>query len=85
MEEVDKEDKGKKEKLITTSEENNKINNLELDKNKEVKEAMQLRIDEPKNVDIDYYGSANCISSLFYYWAFKIINYLTKSKSQSNI
>ena len=80
MEEVDKEDKGKKEKLITPSQENNKINNLELDKNKEVKEAMQLKIDEPKNIDIDYYGSANCISSLLYYWAFKIIKLSHKVK-----
>ena len=80
MEEVDKEDEGKKEKLITPSQENNKINNLELDKNKEVKEAMQLKIDEPKNIDIDYYGSANCISSLLYYWAFKIIKLSHKVK-----
>ena len=33
-----------------------------------------------ENIDIDYYSSANCISSLFYYWAFKIIKLSHKVK-----
>ena len=72
----------KKEKLITKdgeSDDKKKVN-LEIDINKKVKEDMQLQVNEPKNVDIDYYGSANFLSSLFYYWAFKIIKLSHKVK-----
>ena len=79
-EEFGKED-DKKENLINkeTKDENPK-NNFELDKDKSIKESMQLNIYEQKNIDRDYYGEANCISSLFYYWAFKIIKLSHKVK-----
>ena len=81
MKETDESD-SKKEKLITEDGESNgkKKISLEIDTNKKVKEDMQLQIKEPKNIDIDYYGSANCLSSLFYYWAFKIIKLSHKVK-----
>ena len=70
-----KDDQGnKKEYLITTTEKED--NNPE--KNEE--EQIDLNIFNQKNIDIDYYSSANFISSLFYYWAFKIIKLSHKVK-----
>ena len=70
-----KDDQGnKKEYLITTTEKED--NNP--DKNEE--EQIDLNIFNQKNIDIDYYSSANFISSLFYYWAFKIIKLSHKVK-----
>ena len=83
----DKEDlNDKKEILITTSEkeENQKENdNLLIEKidiEKNPQDSLRLNIQEPKNNDIDYYSSANLISGLFYYWAFKIIKLSHKVK-----
>ena len=71
----------KKEQLITPMSEKDKmIDNLELEKENQIKEAMKLNVREQKNVNIDYYGEANCISSLFYHWAFKIIRLSHKVK-----
>ena len=80
-EEIEKED-DKKENLINkeTNKEENPINKLELDKENSIKEAMKLNIYDQKNIDRDYYGEANCISALFYYWAFKIIKLSHKVK-----
>ena len=68
------EDDEKKQKLITEEDNGgNKRLALEVEYN-DKKEKTELNIREPtKNIDIDYYGSANFISSLFYFWAFKII------------
>ena len=76
----------KKEILITTSEkeENQKENdNLLIEKidiEKNPQDSLRLNIQEPKSNDIDYYSSANLISGLFYYWAFKIIKLSHKVK-----
>ena len=76
----------KKEILITTSEkeENQKENdNLLIEKidiEKNPQDSLLLNIQEPKSNDIDYYSSANLISGLFYYWAFKIIKLSHKVK-----
>ena len=73
----------KKVELITKAgdeDSNNHLNTLEINKEKSVKETMKLNIKEQKNIDIDYYGEANCLSSLFYYWAFKIIRLSHKVK-----
>ena len=76
----------KKETLISTSakEENHKENdNLLIEKidiEKNPQDSLLLNIQEPKNIDIDYYSSANLISGLFYYWAFKIIKLSHKVK-----
>ena len=79
----DDEENNKNELLISTEEKD--INNISKEKHsmeedEEVKKLMQLSVTEPKNIDIDYYSSANCISSLFYYWAFKIIKLSHKVK-----
>ena len=71
-------DNDKKEQFITPQ--SKKLENLELEKEQKIKETMQLNVNEPKNLDIDYYGQANCISSLFYHWAFKIIRLSHKVK-----
>ena len=77
----DEKDDDKKEQLITKGEdEDKKISNLELEKETNIKESMQLNVKDTKNVDIDYYLEANCISSLFYHWAFKIIRLSHKVK-----
>ena len=82
----------KKELLISTKEEDNKLpqkQNEEEEDNiiKEAKNDNKQKIEEDstllnlkENIDIDYYSSANCISSLFYYWAFKIIKLSHKVK-----
>ena len=75
----DNEKDEKKDNLITPEHNDQKMN-FEVDANKELKDSMQLKINEPKNIDIDYYGSANCISALFYHWAFKIIRLSHKVK-----
>ena len=77
------EEDDKKEKLIKlVKEEDNESNkklSLEVDLNN--KKDPQINIKEPtKNIDIDYYGSANFLSALFYYWAFKIIKLSHKVK-----
>ena len=82
MKENDEED-DKKEKLIQlVKEEDNESNkklSLEVELNN--KKDPQINIKEPtKNIDIDYYGSANFLSALFYYWAFKIIQLSHKVK-----
>ena len=74
----DEEKEKKKENLELEKEK--KMENLELEKENAVKETMKLNVKEQKNIDIDYYGEANCISSLFYYWAFKIIKLSHKVK-----
>ena len=80
MKEDDKND-DKKEQLITKGEDDDKkMSNLELEKETNKKESMQLNVKDSKNVDIDYYLEANCISSLFYHWAFKIIRLSHKVK-----
>ena len=76
----------KKEILITTSEkeedqkENDNLLNEKIDIEKNPQDSLLLNIQEPKNNDIDYYSSANLISGLFYYWAFKIIKLSHKVK-----
>ena len=82
MKENDKDDdiKDDKKEELLSKEEENKIDTLELEKEKKVRETMKLNVNEVKNIDIDYYGEANCISSLFYYWAFKIIKLSHKVK-----
>ena len=82
MKENDKDDdiKDDKKEELLSKEEENKIDTLELEKEKKLRETMKLNVNEVKNIDIDYYGEANCISSLFYYWAFKIIKLSHKVK-----
>jgi ABC-type multidrug transport system fused ATPase/permease subunit len=81
MKETDEPKDEKQEQLINKNEENGKkMQNLEIEKENAVKETMKLNVNEQKNIDIDYYGDANCISSLFYYWAFKIIKLSHKVK-----
>ena len=76
----------KEEFLISTSEkeekqeENKNILKEKIDEENNLKDSMTVNIQDLKNVDIDYYSSANCISSLFYYWAFKIIKLSHKVK-----
>ena len=66
--------KGKEE-----SEEDNIIKEIKYNEDKKLnKDSTLLNLQE--NIDIDYYSSANCISSLFYYWAFKIIKLSHKVK-----
>ena len=76
----------KEEFLISTSEkeekqeENKNILKEKIDEENNLKDSMTVNIQDLKNVDIDYYSSANCISSLFYHWAFKIIKLSHKVK-----
>ena len=87
--EIDIKNDDKEEFLISTKEKeenqeknknilNEKIENIDEENN--IKDSMIVDIHDSKNVDIDYYSSANCISSLFYYWAFKIIKLSHKVK-----
>ena len=82
----DEEDNNKNELLISTDEKTDKNSQIEKniikekEEDEEVKNLMQLNVEEPKNIDIDYYSSANWLSSLFYYWAFKIIKLSHKVK-----
>ena len=80
MKEKDNDEKDDKKEELLTMEPENKIDDLEVEKEKQVKETMKLNVHEQKNIDIDYYGEANCLSSLFYYWAFKIIKLSHKVK-----
>ena len=87
--EIDIKNDDKEEFLISTKEKeenqeknknilNEKIENINEENN--IKDSMIIDIHDSKNIDIDYYSSANCISSLFYYWAFKIIKLSHKVK-----
>jgi hypothetical protein len=79
----------KKENLISTidNEENEKLiiepENIKIKEENQEKlinnDSLKLNIN-PENINIDYYSSANCISSLFYYWAFKLIKLSHKVK-----
>ena len=83
----------KKELLISTSDKKDKAQKIEIDEGETDNIIKELNNDEKQrlnkdstllnlqeNIDIDYYSSANCISSLFYYWAFKIIKLSHKVK-----
>ena len=83
----------KKELLISTSDKKDKAQKIEIDEGETDEIIKELNNDEKQrlnkdstllnlqeNIDIDYYSSANCISSLFYYWAFKIIKLSHKVK-----
>ena len=71
----------KKENLITSPEiEVKDLLNEKIDSKKEIKDSLLINVDDPKNISVDYYSSANCLSSLFYYWAFKIIKLSHKVK-----
>ena len=83
----------KKELLISTSEKEDKFKKKDIEENEEDNIIKEVKNNEDKklnkdstflnlqeNIDIDYYSSANCISSLFYYWAFKIIKLSHKVK-----
>ena len=82
----------KKEYLISTSEKdlidqdnNNTISiskppQQKINQEQGLEDSMIIKLSEQKNIDIDYYSSANFISSLFYYWAFKIIKLSHKVK-----
>ena len=83
----------KKELLISTSDKKDKAQKIEIDEGETDEIIKKLNNDEKQrlnkdstllnlqeNIDIDYYSSANCISSLFYYWAFKIIKLSHKVK-----
>ena len=78
------EEENNKEELLISTEEKDSKNILKekssIQEDEELKNLMKLNIEEPKNIDIDYYSSANCLSSLFYYWAFKIIKLSHKVK-----
>ena len=80
----------KKENLISKveNEENEKLiiepENIKIKEENQEKlinndDSLKLNIN-PENINIDYYSSANCISSLFYYWAFKLIKLSHKVK-----
>ena len=82
----------KKEYLISTSEKdlidqdnNNTISiskppQQKINQEQGLEDSMIIKLSDQKNIDIDYYSSANFISSLFYYWAFKIIKLSHKVK-----
>ena len=83
----------KKELLISTSDKKDTAQKIEIDEGETDNIIKELNNDEKQrlnkdstllnlqeNIDIDYYSSANCISSLFYYWAFKIIKLSHKVK-----
>ena len=83
----------KKELLISTSQKEDKFQKKDIEENEEDNIIKEVKNNEDKklnkdstllnlqeNIDIDYYSSANCISSLFYYWAFKIIKLSHKVK-----
>ena len=71
----------KKETLIEKSDQNTKkITNLEIEKDNKPSSDIPLHVSEIKPVNEDYYLSANCISKLFYHWAFRIIRLSHKVK-----
>ena len=82
MKEIDNEDEkddNKKESLLDKNSGARMPNSFGIDVTNTIKKSQQNKEEIP-NIDIDYYGSANCLSSLFYYWAFKIIKLSHKVK-----
>ena len=71
----------KKETLIEKHDTTKKkLTNLEIEKDNAPSSDVPLRVSVAKPLNIDYYLAANCISKLFYHWAFLIIRLSHKVK-----